>query len=432
MAFSISPAVEVTEKDLTLGVRGTATTKAGGVIMANWGPVGERVLVSSESELVSVFGEPSTLNAPYWFQLANFLAYSNGAEVVRATNGADNATDTGVGVVIKNKDDYESLIAGATLDSYRFIAKYPGSLGNSVGVEVITQTSFNTAAFKDAFDAAPVDADGEFHIAVYDLNGDWTGTAGTLLEKFANVALSAGALKEDGSSNYWRDIVNDGSQYVWVGGATTTGTEALSFNFGATFTAVFGTDPTDTVITDTAPVAGLLSTDTLVSVTLNYGTSSVTYTSGVTITGNNELTFAGVDVSAGLIGVTVNVTRGALVDFDLTNIDGDFELSGGSDDTGAATLGSLQLALDLFANAEEVDVSIIVTPASTSLSDATSLTNYVAAIAETRADAVGTASPYLGAVVGVVNDTTRSSLVKAWADTINSSSYMFLTNNWMP
>lgn len=88
MPVQLSPGVNVTEIDLTTIVPAvsTSTGAIGGVFA--WGPIGQPVLVDSEPNLVSNFGEPSNLNAETFFTAANFLAYGNSLYVSRAANTA--------------------------------------------------------------------------------------------------------------------------------------------------------------------------------------------------------------------------------------------------------------------------------------------------------------------------------------------------------
>ena len=56
--------------------------------------------VSSENELVQIFGKPNDSNAGYFFTAANFLAYTNALLVVRADcTNAKNAVATPSGTV---------------------------------------------------------------------------------------------------------------------------------------------------------------------------------------------------------------------------------------------------------------------------------------------------------------------------------------------
>ena len=56
----------------------------------------------------------------------------------------------------------------------------------------------------------------EIHLAVIDKTGKFTGTQGTLLERYAFVSLGSNAKNTDGTTNYVKDIINDRSKYVWL------------------------------------------------------------------------------------------------------------------------------------------------------------------------------------------------------------------------
>ena len=55
----------------------------------------------------------------------------------------------------------------------------------------------------------------ELHITVIDEDGQWTGTAGTVLETFAFVSQAVDAKLDNGESNFYKDVVNARSKYVW-------------------------------------------------------------------------------------------------------------------------------------------------------------------------------------------------------------------------
>ena len=57
---SESPAVVVKEIDLTGGVPNVQSTTGAIVINSRWGPVEQRVKLSSEAELVEKFGSPDS------------------------------------------------------------------------------------------------------------------------------------------------------------------------------------------------------------------------------------------------------------------------------------------------------------------------------------------------------------------------------------
>ena len=77
----------------------------------------------------------------------------------------------------------------------------------------------------------------EMHIVVVDEDGKFTGSANTVVEKYAFVSKALDAINNDGSSNYYKTAINTLSQYVWwLGqqpGATNWGTAASGITFNA-------------------------------------------------------------------------------------------------------------------------------------------------------------------------------------------------------
>ena len=134
MAFQISPGVSVSEVDLTTVVPAVSTTAGGYAGQFQWGPAGKRTLISNETGLVNTYGKPDGNTATSFFSAANFLAYGNNLQVVRAANtGSYNSVSGGSAVQIANEDVYD---ISYTTDSSTvpFIARYPGALGNSLKV----------------------------------------------------------------------------------------------------------------------------------------------------------------------------------------------------------------------------------------------------------------------------------------------------------
>ena len=242
MAFQVSPGVQVKEIDAS-GVIPAVSTSIGGFAGSfNWGPVDEVRTVGSETELASIFGTPDSNTFKYFLTAASFLKYGNALKVVRAASGHLNATD-GTAKLVKNEDHYDSLSHDGT-----FIAKYPGKLGNSLKVTVCPANATAFAAYDEAgsFDGAPGTSDSaallghsndELHIAVVDVDGTWSGTAGTVLEAFQFLSQASDAKKSDGQSNYYKEVINRTSKYVyWTGhpGVLTDAGESLAGQASAT------------------------------------------------------------------------------------------------------------------------------------------------------------------------------------------------------
>jgi hypothetical protein len=79
-------------------------------------------------------------------------------------------------------------------------------------------------------------ANDEMHVVVVDEDGSFTGTAGTVLERYAYLSKASDAKTLNGDSNYYKNVLNRNSAYVWwmshVGTTTNWGSAATN-TFGA-------------------------------------------------------------------------------------------------------------------------------------------------------------------------------------------------------
>ena len=99
--------------------------------------------------------------------------------------------------------------------------------------------------FFDNFDVAPgtspsansqsATAD-ELHIVIADEDGKWTGVKNQVLEAWASVSFGSDAKTASGSTNYYKDIVNNQSKYVWWAAHHSSNTNAGKKLAGITFT----------------------------------------------------------------------------------------------------------------------------------------------------------------------------------------------------
>ena len=240
LKLSESPNIVVKEIDLS-GVVPAVTSSTGALVGDfNWGPAEQPILVGNEAELAANFGAPSLeggATSTDFLSAAYFLKYSTNTFVTRAVADSDyNAVAAGSTTTqVKNLDDFN----GQTLTSEKIIAKYPGTVGNSLKVSICpaVDSAFENWAYVSSFDAAPSTSDyvssrssatgDEVHMVVVDEDGVLTGSKGTVLETFPFVSLVSDAKTSDGSSNYALDALNDRSAYVW-GGAIDFNTAPVS------------------------------------------------------------------------------------------------------------------------------------------------------------------------------------------------------------
>ncbi len=142
----LSPGVLVREVDLTVGRANNVLDNIGAIAGPfPVGPVEEAIDITTEQELIDVFGKPLSLDGQYeyWMSASSYLSYGGVLKVVRVDD-ADlknaNVLTVGTGstadLKIKNFDDYNANHSD-DIASYIFAAKNPGSRYNDLKVAVI-------------------------------------------------------------------------------------------------------------------------------------------------------------------------------------------------------------------------------------------------------------------------------------------------------
>jgi len=371
---SESPAVVVKEIDLTSSVPGVQSTTGAFVGNFRWGPVGQRVQVSTETELVDTFANPDSYNTIDFHTAAYYLKYGNNLQVVReATSDAVNAwgsifntasDSADGGDTINNKVAFDANLSSLGTKGYTFIGRYPGELGNSLKVSICPGADsagalFNGWAYKSSFDAFPSTStyasnrsstNDELHIIVVDEDGRFTGTPGEVLERFPFVSQAADAKAADGTSIFAKDVINQTSEYVYLLNLVDSTHAAFgqSSSAGNTYT---GTATTDIVI------AG----------------------------GVNSETLTATEILAGH---------------------------------------------DLFEDKDIVEVDFLIAPDATS-SAHTTIVNDLVANAAARKDCIAVASPKRSDIVGQTNAATITTNIETTANALTNSSYLVLDGGYL-
>lgn len=355
--FQLSPGVNVSEIDLTTIVPAVGTTEGAYAGNFAWGPVDEVITVVNEIELTDRFFTPDQNTFVDFFTCANFLSYARNLKVVRANSSSLTATALGSGKLILNEQDYLENHRSANNVSFgSWAAKYPGELGNSLKVSLFGSanvTQFASWAYSSFFDGVPgtsdfasrnLSANDEVHVVVVDEDGRFSGTANTVLERFGFMSKASDAVTDDGSSNYYVDVINNRSRYIWWLGHPTGMT-----NWG------------------------------------NVATGAVTYT----------------QVAAG--HETVSLANGVYA---------------------IPSTGQVVTAYDKFKNADEVDVSLVMTGGH----GGTVVTHVINNIAEFRKDCVAFVSPIRANVVDNYGAETVD--VVSYRNGLPSSSYAVMDSGW--
>jgi hypothetical protein len=146
----LSPGVLVREVDLTVGRADNVLDNIGAIAGPfAIGPVEEPIDITTENELLTVFGKPISSDSQYeyWMSASSFLSYGGVLKVARVDgtnlrsanairNSAGVSTAGDPSLKIKNFDDYEANHAD-DIANYIFAAKNPGSWANNLKVCVI-------------------------------------------------------------------------------------------------------------------------------------------------------------------------------------------------------------------------------------------------------------------------------------------------------
>ena len=158
MSFLVSPGVRVREIDLTNVVPAVATSIGAIASAFEKGPVGSIVNITSEEELIQIFGKPQNDSNQFenFFTAANFLSYTDALKVVRVESGITNATANGAGLLIRDDDHYDNDFDNGQASVGEWVARTAGTHGNAVGVSICAsatayeQTAVTTTSATEA------------------------------------------------------------------------------------------------------------------------------------------------------------------------------------------------------------------------------------------------------------------------------------------
>jgi len=146
----LSPGVLVREVDLTVGRADNILDNIGAIAAPfKSGPIEEPVLITSQSQLINIFGEPQDADRHYedWMVASEYLSYGGAIQVVRIDgsnlgNANAGVAAASVSVKIKNFDDYEENYATAT--NYFYASREAGEVNNNLKVCVIDNAADQT------------------------------------------------------------------------------------------------------------------------------------------------------------------------------------------------------------------------------------------------------------------------------------------------
>jgi hypothetical protein len=256
----LSPGVLIREVDLTVGRSDNVIDNIGAISGPfPTGPVEEVVNITTEQELINVFGKPISNNSQYeyWMSASSFLSYGGVLKVVRVdddnlVNANAIRNSSGVSTAgeptlkIKNFDDYELNYAD-DIANYIFAAKTPGSWSNDLKVCVIDDKADQILQVTSAVSTAssvgygvtvsltnqPVAGIGTTTLFTGYLKGIITGVGSSTLDVKITSLVSAGATADIAIDYQQRNDVRSIRPGKVISVINSSGTATTTYTLGA-------------------------------------------------------------------------------------------------------------------------------------------------------------------------------------------------------
>ena len=438
MAFQVSPGVLVQEKDLTRIIPAVSTSIGAFAGEFRKGPLDQITSISSEQELVSVFGKPDNNNFEAFFSAANFLQYSNALRVVRVQNtGLANAAVSGSAVAIKNTQDYQDNYNAGQASVGEWAARTAGVWGNGLKVSAChSATGFQEDAKTTINDSA---------MAVGHTTVTLTSGTGFAVGDIVEFSASAGGTDYDGrkykitgvSTNditfVRADTLQGGLHQVPADGANVRRLwEFYEFVSGAPGTSPYAASKSGVndemhvvVIDEDGNITG--KTGEVIEVYDKVSKASdakspqgdSNYVRDVIYNKSNYIYWmdhhaSGSNHGSAAAGITFTAVDTPKTDSLINGANGS-----------AATAGEIKTAYELFEDAETVDVGLIIGGSC----NATHVDDLIT-LAEKRKDAIAFVSPERSDVAGITSSITQTQNVLAFMNGIRSSSYVMLDSGY--
>ena len=167
-------------------------------------------------------------------------AVTAGATVINVQGNANAAANLQIGDLV-SVDGGTTYIRVASVNATAItVASAPGAVTEGTAILRKWQyaDNFGVAPGTSDYVTAAIGSNDEMHIIVVDEDGKFSnGVANTVLEKFSFVSKASDAKFGDGSTNYYVNVLNDRSRYVWwtshVPGNSNWGSTAAGTAFDA-------------------------------------------------------------------------------------------------------------------------------------------------------------------------------------------------------
>ena len=442
----LSPGVVIQERDLTLGSIETVEVNVGAIAGAfAKGPVNKPVRISSESELLSKFGEPNDSNYETWFAASSFLAYGGVLDVVRASGASlKTANVGGVSLTINSVEDYEGNYYDGTA-AWDYASRSVGAVGNSIKVVVIDSGANQRLTLSGSF-VGSVTAGSTIQTTTGSKSAYVHYVSGTTVDI---IWISGGAwtttdLVDDGSNPdlsivsavHWYDAQMITPTLNWNQVAPQPGTSVHVAERGGS------NDEMHIVVVDVD--GGVTGTPNTVLEKFLYvskasdgksSEGSLVYYPEVILNQSNYIYWGSHDneeiwdVSGNAFANASNVGGDSTTAFDILG-EKEYTMSGGADDF-TLTQAEIIAGYDYFADPETVQIDyLIMGGGGASEVESKAKANKLISIVNSRKDCVAFISPDKSNVVGVSDSGTQTTNIVDFFDTFASTSYAVFDSGW--
>ena len=171
--------------------------------------------------------------------LTGTLEFTNNSVTVTGTSTQFTNQVTVGDYLLAGPDRTPIKVAAVTNStSLTLASKYIGNTATGVTTSRRWEffNNFSAAPGTSSFAATVGGSNDEMHIVVADEDGMFSGIANNVLETFEKVSKASDAKYEDGATSYYKEVINDQSQYIWwasaITGITNIGKKASGVNFG--------------------------------------------------------------------------------------------------------------------------------------------------------------------------------------------------------
>ena len=377
-AVAASAAVKIDNYDVFTAVNPSGTYTANKVVARYAGTTGNGLIVSIADN--ATFGAWAyrnyftTANAP--ITVNNTVTVGLTATTVSGSNTLSNVTVTSgalvLGQTVTGTGIPGSTTISAIVNSSTITLSNNASASNTgialTGTVTLTSSLWSGQPATTDYVKSVGGLNDEVHIVVVDGSGLFTGTPGTVLEKYTGLSKAFDAKTPDNTSNYYIEYINRSSNYVYL-------------------TAVESVSP-------------------LISSPVQYFTNAGVAQTGTAVVGSTS-------TNTNFGNISTNGTTAAV---------STYTLASGID--GSLTDADKITAYQLFQNAEAVDISLVLSGSSSLAVQQWLISN----IAESRRDCVVFLSPAYSDVVNASGNEETN--VVTWRGKLNSSSYVVLDSGW--